>query len=258
MSEVEKYRCLVTAPDLVSARVRLRESNLLVQADRDLAREARSVLGRRRGEIEEYLYRNPEWGRSMVPIPERGDAPEIVRAMSRASAACGVGPMATVAGALAWFVGRELSARSGEVIVENGGDIYLDRRRERTILVWPGSGEIFPVRVGIKVPVSSLPAGVAASSGSFGRSLSWGKVAVAVVVAVDSLIADGAATALGNRVPDAAEATMETALESVMAIPGVTGGLVLCRGILAARGDIELVDLAAGSGKQDTLRDEGN
>lgn len=243
MNGADDYRSRITAGDLVSTRVRIRESDLLIRAGRDLAGPGRRALARYRRQIEDYLYREPEWGRSLVPVPAGGDPPAIVAAMSRAAAACGVGPMATVAGALAWFVGRELSALSGEVIVENGGDLYLDCRRERTILVRTVPETAFPARFGIRVPARPRPFGAAASSGTGGRSLSWGRAAAAVVLAADSLVADGAATALGNRVRRPERGLIENAVESVAAIPSVFGCLAVCGDLLVARGDIELVEL---------------
>lgn len=241
--EIDQYRSLVTASDLVSARVRIRESDLLIRAERDLRAPARSALLRYRGQIEKYLFDHPEWGRILVPVPAGEDAPGIVSAMSRAAGPCGVGPMATVAGALAWFVGRDLSARAGEVIVENGGDIYLDSRRTRTILVRTGPGPAWPGGIGIRVRGRPGPVGVATSSGLGGRSLSWGKAAAAAVVAEDSILADGAATALGNRIRSPERGQIETALEAVLDIPGIFGCLVVCPGLLAARGEIELAAL---------------
>ena len=45
--------------------------------------------------------------------------------MIEAAAAAGVGPMAAVAGALAARVGLQCGPFKSEVIVENGGDIFL-------------------------------------------------------------------------------------------------------------------------------------
>ena len=59
-------------------------------------------------------------------------APDIVQAMLRASAAAGVGPMAAVAGAVAEYTGREILKSCDEVIVENGGDIFLKVNRDVT------------------------------------------------------------------------------------------------------------------------------
>ncbi len=243
MSGVDAYRSSVTASDLVSFRVRIRESDLLIRGDRDLEVPAREALSRYRREIEDYLFVHPGWGRSLLPVPTGAGAPPIVAAMTRAAAACGVGPMAAVAGALAWFVGKELSALASEVIVENGGDIYLDCRRERTILVRAGDGSPFAGRIGLRIPPGSTPIGIATSSGTGGRSLSWGKTSAAVVVAEDSIIADGAATALGNRVRSSGREIVESAVESVAAMPSVIGCLVVCGNLFAVRGEIKLIDL---------------
>ena len=45
--------------------------------------------------------------------------------MIKASLAANVGPMASVAGAISEYVANDLLKMSQNVIVENGGDIYL-------------------------------------------------------------------------------------------------------------------------------------
>ncbi len=243
MSGVDDYRSLVGGDDLIASRVRFRETDLLVRGERDLEAPARKALARYRREIEDYLFLHPVWGKSLVPVPAEGEPPAIVAAMSRAAAACQVGPMAAVAGALAWFVGGDLSFISGELIVENGGDVYLNSRRDRTILIGTGRGSAWLKRIGLRIPAGPDPSGIAASSGNRGRSLSWGKAEAAVVVAADSIVADAAATALGNRVRAAERGSLESAVESIAALPGVFGCLVVCGNMLAVRGEVELLDL---------------
>jgi ApbE superfamily uncharacterized protein (UPF0280 family) len=51
--------------------------------------------------------------------------------MIKTSDQVGVGPMAGVAGALSEFVGRELMKFSNNVILENGGDIFIKTRYYR-------------------------------------------------------------------------------------------------------------------------------
>lgn len=244
MNGVEDYRSRVTAGDLVSTRVRLRETDLLIRGERDLEQPAREALKRYRREIEDYLFRHPEWGRSLVPVPARGKVPPIAAAMARAAAVCGVGPMAAVAGALAWFVGRSLSSFSGELIVENGGDIFLNSRRGRTVLVGIGLNSEFPGDIGIRIPGGPEPVGVAASSGGGGRSLSWGRAEVSAVLAEDSIVADAAATALGNRSRYPGRESIEAAVGAIADLPGVKGCLTVCGNLLAVRGDLELADLS--------------
>ncbi|MCX5852041.1 MAG: UPF0280 family protein, partial [Deltaproteobacteria bacterium] len=52
-------------------------------------------------------------------------APPIVREMIHVSHTAGVGPMASVAGVLSDFVGKDLLTKSRNVVVENGGDIFI-------------------------------------------------------------------------------------------------------------------------------------
>lgn len=238
----EKYRSLITAADLISTRIRIKESDLLIRSDRECAVPARQALSRYREEIEAYLDGYPGFKESLVPVSAGASAPRIVREMARAASLCGVGPMAAVAGALAYFVGRDLAALSSEVIIENGGDIYLNCRRERTVAVYTGNDSSPSRRIGIRIDPGDMPLGVAASSGRLGRSLSWGNADAAVVVAADPIIADAAATRLGNRICREERSIMETAGESIIAIPGVLGYLVICGALIAAGGRIELTD----------------
>lgn len=251
MNGVDDYRALVGGDDLVESRVRIRESDLLVRGDRDLERPAREALVCYRRQLEDYLYLHPAWGKSLFPVPAPGEPPPIVAAMTRSAALCGVGPMASVAGALAWFVGGDLSVLSGELIVENGGDIYLKSGRPRTILVGSGSGAFRPGQIGLRIPPRRQPIGIAASSGTGGRSLSWGRAAAAAVLAEDSIIADAAATALGNRVRKPERGMLEAAVDSIAEIPAVLGCLAVCGQLLAVRGEVELIDLSGCPGGED-------
>ncbi len=61
------------------------------------------------------------------------------------------------------------------------------------------------------------------------------------MVAADTALADACATALGNRVPEAA--AINAALAWIAGIPGLHGGVVVVGEHLGAWGDIELVPL---------------
>jgi ApbE superfamily uncharacterized protein (UPF0280 family) len=119
------YRNRPYRRDLATFQVRVKETDLLIRADREDREEAcRSVL-RWRSVVEEYIRLRPEFLTALEPIGEDPLAPVLIREMLRGSAAAGVGPMAAVAGAIAGAVGRDLLQRSRSVIVENGGDIFL-------------------------------------------------------------------------------------------------------------------------------------
>ncbi len=229
------YRRCVGAGDLVCERVKIEESDLLVCAPRVDRAKVEDLLMGVREELKAYIRRNPAFARSFVPVDVGEDAPLVVRLMASSAARAGVGPMAAVAGAIAQVVGEALG---DEVIVENGGDVYIKSRRERVVTVYAGDSP-FSMRVGIRLPPGVW--GVATSSGTLGHSFSRGRADAAVVVARCSAVADAFATALGNRISRPED--MEAALDWVLSFGEVVGALAVVGDRLGACGDIELVRL---------------
>jgi ApbE superfamily uncharacterized protein (UPF0280 family) len=137
-------------------------------------------------------------------------------------------------------VGRQLAPLSPEVIVENGGDIFLAIEQPATVALFAGRSPLSH-RVGLKLDPSLSPLGVCTSSASVGHSLSLGRADAACVLAPSAALADAAATALGNRVqgPD----TIPPALEWAAALPGILGALVIVGAKLGAWGGVELAPL---------------
>ncbi|MGB9792102.1 MAG: UPF0280 family protein [Thermacetogeniaceae bacterium] len=246
MDYVERfYRKKVKGEGMVSFGVSLRESDLYISVDEasyspEVKRRALTLLYKCRGVLEEYIAADPEFARTLKPYPVSSKAPRIVRMMAGAAARAGVGPMAAVAGAVAEIVGRGLLRYTKEVIVENGGDIFLSTCRPVTVGIFAGPSPLSE-RVGIRVYPEQGIRGVCTSSASVGPSLSFGRTDAAVVLAADAALADAAATALGNRVhtPD----DIAPALEYVCSIRGVRGALVIQGDRLGAMGDLELVPL---------------
>lgn len=211
-------------------------------ADRDLSAEALAAARRVRAEIEEHIRRVPEFSTSLRPLgPPAGALPDVVARMYAASGAAGVGPMAAVAGAVAQAVGRELRQWSREVLVENGGDLYLDLAEEATVGLFAGTSP-FSGRLGLRVEAGRTPLGVCTSSATVGPSLSFGCADAATVVAPDAALADAVATGLGNRVRVAAD--LESAVAWALAVPGVTGAVAILGDRLAAAGEVEFVDIS--------------
>jgi hypothetical protein len=230
----------VARKGLVAFRVVVKETDLLVLAARDFRREVQEAVVKERQQLESYIAAHPEFVRTLVPWPEDPFAPPVVRDMIAAGRKTGVGPMAAVAGALAERVGRVLLPWSPEVIVENGGDIFLKIIRPATVAVYAGSSP-FSYKVGLKIDPLLGPLGVCTSSGTVGHSLSFGRADAACVLAPSAALADAAATALGNRVPEAS--AINAALEWVAEVPGVLGALVIVGDKLGAWGKVELTPL---------------
>ena len=160
--------------------------------------------------------------------------------MIQAATPAGVGPMAAVAGAIAARVGRALLAFTDEIIVENGGDIFMHLHRPATVSLFAGRSPLSH-KVGLRINPEPETWGVCTSSGTVGHSLSLGQADAACVVAHDTALADACATALGNRVASAA--AIQGALDWVGGIPGLKGALVVVGEHLGAWGQIELVPL---------------
>jgi ApbE superfamily uncharacterized protein (UPF0280 family) len=160
--------------------------------------------------------------------------------MAQAARLANVGPMAAVAGAVAEMVGERLLQWSSEVIVENGGDIFLMIRGMRKIGIYAGESA-FTGKLAIEVEPGQTPLGVCTSSGKVGPSLSLGMADAAVVLAPSAALADAAATAIGNRVRSAED--IEAALDFGQSIKGVTGIIIITGDRMGARGDVRLAEI---------------
>ncbi|MEW6219394.1 MAG: UPF0280 family protein [Thermodesulfobacteriota bacterium] len=236
------YRRSVAAGLLVPFQVTVRETDLAVLAPEDRSSETRQLVLRYRAQLEGYIAGQPGFLTSFSPLPPDRSAPPLVRAMLEAGAAAAVGPMAAVAGAIAEGVGRDLlAAGCQEVVIENGGDIFLARQAAVVAGLFAGRSPLSG-RIGIRIPASAMPCGLCTSSATVGHSVSLGRADAATVLAASAALADACATALGNLVKEAADIT--PALERIRAIPGVTGALVVLGEHLGAAGAMELVPLA--------------
>ncbi len=210
MYEPRTYRDWVSDKDLVSFSVVVKETDLRIRARRDLTPKALSATQRYRADLETYIKSHPVFLTTLKPFEVEPDAPPIVKEMADAAREVGVGPMAAVAGAIAERVGKELLPYSEEVIVENGGDIFLKTSKERLIGVYAGESK-FTKKIAFSIKPKETPLGVCTSSGTVGHSLSFGYADAVIVFSPYTALADAAATAIGNRVrivediPDALE-----------------------------------------------------
>lgn len=197
MYQPRDYRHWVQDKDLVSFNVVEKETDLYIRASSDLSNLARKLVLECRSQLEVYIAKHPSFADSLEPLPVTEDAPQIIREMADAAQNFGVGPMTSVAGAIAQFVGCGLLRHTPEVIVENGGDIFLKSSRDLTVAVYAGNSPLSG-RLGMEIGGEDTPLGICTSSGTVGHSLSLGKADAVVVVAKSAALADAAATAIGN------------------------------------------------------------
>ncbi len=239
------YRQKVQLDDLVSSHVRIQETDLHIRADRDVTRRASNLILQYRLQLEEYIAKWPVFFRTLSPLPMDRLAPAIIQDMLGAAEGAGVGPMAAVAGSMAYFVGKSLVEEGvAEIIVENGGDIYLNRKKECTVAIYAGASPL-SYKVGVRIIPEQMPCGICTSSGTIGHSLSLGKADSVTVLADSVSLADAAATRLGNEVGtlEGGKDGIQNALKEAEDIVGIRGVIVICNDILGAYGDINLVKL---------------
>lgn len=233
------YRSLVTCEGLRYFRVTEGESDLIIGASRDLSRQARQLLREARAEILEAIRLRPEFHTSLLPLEASGNEPPLAAEMLAAGKLAGAGPMAAVAGAVAERVGRALMGLSPNVVVENGGDIFLGGPHSRVTAIAAGTSPL-SMRLGIRIrPMDGF--GICTSSGTYGHSLSFGRADAAVVAAKSAAAADAAATILGNKCKDVD--SLASAVEWAASLEGVSGAVAILGDRIAAAGQIELVRL---------------
>ena len=235
------YRRLVHGR-LQFSRVTVQETDLGIYGASDLAAPARELVLEQRGHLEGYIRRHGDFARSLIPLAQDDFAPPLVREMLRAGELARVGPMAAVAGAMAQQVGRGLLEHVDEVIVENGGDLFIQSANPLTIAIFAGQSPL-SLQIGLKTAPALDSMAVCTSSGSVGHSLSLGRADAVCVVGPSCPLADAAATAIGNRVRRASD--MSAAIQWGRGIPGVDGILVIMGAETAMWGSIELTRLSA-------------
>lgn len=234
------YRAFSGTSRWTSFRVKVETSDIYVRAYGDFSEVMRGLVEEARRAVRFQIERQASFLTSFDPVPWMNDAHPVVQAMYRASEAAGVGPMAAVAGAIAEYAGRALLEHSAEVLVENGGDIWLSARAPVSLAVYAG-GSRFTGSLGIRMAPESTPAGVCTSSGRVGPSFSFGRADAATVIAGDAALADAVATGTANKVRG--EEDLESAAEYAMAVPGVRGVVIMRGDRLIVQGEVELFRL---------------
>jgi ApbE superfamily uncharacterized protein (UPF0280 family) len=234
------YRSLVSKHKLATFRVVVKETDLMVRTERPLQEETTDLVLKHRMALERYIGDHPDFADRLTPYPLDPFAPPIVKTMMQAGQKAGVGPMGAVAGAVAEYVGRDLLAYSKEVIIENGGDIFIRTTFPVTVAILAGHSTLSG-KLGVRIDSQASPVGVCTSSGTVGHSLSLGRADAAVVVSASAALADAAATAIGNAVSDKADVASSIRLGEK--IDGVLGIVVILDDKMGVWGNVELVML---------------
>ncbi len=212
--------------DPASFRDEMKEISLLK------VKELRSVL-------EVYLLNDPVFGTTFEPHQVEQNAPEIVRVMAQAGQKADVGPMAAVAGAFSEAVGHHLLEMFDiqELVVENGGDIFLKINRNLLMSVYAGNSPLSE-KIGIEILASESPLGVCTSAGTVGPSVSFGKADAAMVICKNTALADAFATRFGNLVKTPED--VPKVIDQTAQFPEILSAVIICRDKIGIRGKFEM------------------
>jgi len=219
--------------------VQYRETDLWIGVDRfdstmpDMVLE---LVEKLHCELYELAKVAPQFFSSLEPV-QLFEGPKIALKMAQAANRANVGPTAAVAGAIADEVGQLLlkEFKCNEVVVENGGDIFINCERPITSLIYAGNSPLSN-KVALKLPKGTW--GVCTSSAKLGHSLSFGNADAVTVVCRNATIADAFATAYCNMVKNKndVEDLLRTAINE-----DVLGVVVIFEDMLGVRGQFEIV-----------------
>lgn len=211
-------------PEILREHFRLKETivTILARGPGEIDAAKRSIR-KERAQLEEFIRRDHFYQLTLEPYAPGEEAPPIVREMAEKSALFGIGPMAAVAGAIAGYaVSAMMDEGATYAVVDNGGDICILNDHPISVGIYAGSS---PIRdMAFEIDARRRPLGICTSSGTVGPSISFGWADAAVVISQDVVLADAAATALGNAVP------LQGSLPDCFAVidrPGIAGALVI-------------------------------
>ena len=240
MYERRFYRHWIKDDDLVSFELTVKQTDLYIRSRRNLKDKALDSVLKHRSSLESYIGRHPIFLTTLQPYQAEAGAPTIVKEMARVSQLAGVGPMAAVAGAVAEAIGRDLLAFSPEIVVENGGDIFLKISKKRLVGIYAGESS-FTKKIALEIMPRETPLGICTSSGTVGHSLSLGSADAVIVLSPSTALADAAATALGNIVKAADD--IPKAIEKAKSIEGLHGVVIVVGDKMGIWGRVRIVPL---------------
>ncbi len=238
MYQPRAYRHWIKNRDLVSFNVAVKQTDLYIQAQHNLKDKALKSVLKHRSALEKYIKHHPLFLTTLEPYEVEKDAPAIVKDMAEASRVAGVGPMAAVAGAIAETIGRDLLPFSSEVIVENGGDIFLKILKKRLVGIYAGQSP-FTGKIALEIKPQETPLGICTSSATVGHSLSLGSADAVVALSPSTSLADAIATAIGNMVKDADD--VPKAIERAQSIDLLHGIIIIIGNKVGIQGKVKIV-----------------
>ena len=204
---------------------------ILSESKKAILRAKREFLYHR-NVLEKYVQKDKQFLTSFSPVKIKTDL-KIIKLMADTSYLCDVGPMATVAGALAdLMVGVMKNSEERDftpvknALVENGGEIANDSELSMKIALYAGKNEL-NLNLGFLIEKKDCPIGIGTSSATIGHAISLGEADAVTIFANNATLADGAATRIANLVKgNDIGKSINKGLDAVSDIDGVRGAII--------------------------------
>ncbi|MEM1556331.1 MAG: UPF0280 family protein [Candidatus Bathyarchaeia archaeon] len=180
--------------------------------------------------LHDYIRENPRFQYALEPVDDDPNAPLIVRLMIEASKAAGVGPMASVAGAIVDLgLKKMLEMGSGVVVIENGGEVAAYTSGKEIVVSISTNENHLSGKIGLLITREDTPLGIATSTGRANQqTISFGAADSVTIIAENAAIADAAATSVCNAVVgEDAWKSIFKGVERARNIRGIKGGIIL-------------------------------
>lgn len=213
-----------------------KESDVTIISDsKNAISRAKESFYHHRKLLEKYVKKDKDFLNSFSPIKVNTDL-RIINSMAEAAEICDVGPMASVAGALADLMLEAMTLKNSTqkikpssckvALVENGGEIAVDSEEPIKIALYAGINEL-NLNLGFMIKKKDCPIGIGTSSATVGHAISFGKADAVTVFAKNCALADAAATKICNSVNDPdVEKSIKKALDIANEIEGIIGAFI--------------------------------
>ncbi len=221
-----------------------KESNITVISEsKNAILRAKNEFFIHRRILEKYVTKHKDFLTSFSPVKVQTDY-EIIRLMAKAAFLCDVGPMATVAGALADLMLNTMKSFNEEfsaakiALIENGGEIANNSENTMKVALFGGNNEL-NLNIGFLIKKTDCPIGIATSSATIGHAISLGQADAVTIFAENATTADGAATRIGNTVKGAdIEKSIKKGLDTADDLKDVRGVFISRKNKIGISGKI--------------------
>ena len=190
--------------------------------------------------LEDYIVKNQQFKMSLTPIEMEEGMPFVAKEMIKYSSKVGVGPMATVAGYFADYIGNKIIQEFNikEIVLENGGDIFVFLKKSMIVSIFAGDS-VLSEKVGVVIPEGSF--GICTSSGTVGHSYSEGIADAVMVVCENPSLADAYATFLANKIKS--KDNVVDAINIAKSKKEILSCVIICQDNIGICGNFEILNL---------------